>query len=131
MNVIKLDPTKRFSVTSFPKPFERFFDTQSKVADPTIYEQIIYKCGNCKNEIEFLEKHFKKHSKSRFTNLKDEHKKLILEFLKDNDLKQNSFLDFYCPGCNKPVSVQFSDGYGGRHGEYFVDIIFILEIVGF
>jgi DNA-directed RNA polymerase subunit M/transcription elongation factor TFIIS len=128
MTVIKVDTGKRFSVSGFPRPYERFSATQPHARDLTVYERIIYKCDTCGNEIEFLEKDFKKHSHSHFTNLLDKDKQLIDDYTKDHNLTQYSFLDFYCTKCRKPVSVFFKDGYGGRHGEYICAIEFVLEI---
>jgi hypothetical protein len=129
MTVIKIDTSDRFSTGGFPKPYERFFVTQLNVQDPTVYEQIIYKCATCKNEIEFFDKDFQKHSRSHFTNLLDKDKQLIEEFVIKHFLTDRSFLDFYCPKCNKPVSIFYKDGYGGRHGEYIYSIEFVLEII--
>ena len=126
--VIKINPKERLSITGFPKPFERYFVSDPKANDPTVYEPVVYKCIDCNEEVVFEEKHFKKHSGSHFSNLVIEVQKEINVFLKSNNLAPASFLDFYCPKCKKPVSIFYTDGYGGRHGEYIVDIEFVLEI---
>lgn len=126
--VVKINAEERLSITGFPRPYERFFESQPKANDPTVYEPIVYKCNDCNEEVVFEEKHFKKHSSLKFSNLKTEIQKEIDDFLNLNYLNPVSFLDFYYPKCTKPIRIYFTDGYGGRHGDYCVDIEFIIEI---
>ena len=77
--IIKINPEDRLSVTGFPRPYERFFESSPKAKDPTVYEPIIYKCSDCIEEIFFEEKNFKKHSQLMFSNLKQDLQKAIDE----------------------------------------------------
>ena len=113
MAIIKVNTNDRFSSDGFPQSNERFFVTQKPV-NSNVYEQVVYKCEKCENEIEFFEKNFKEHSHSQFTNLIDKDKQIIDCFIKENSLIGYSFLDFYCPKCNRPISVFYKDGYGGQ-----------------
>lgn len=126
--VIKINPEDRLSVTGFPKPYERFFESDPKTKDPTVYEPVVYKCYDCNEEVVFEENHFKKHSYSKFSNLNNEAQKEINDFLKSINLEPVSFLDFYCPKCTKPIRIYYNDGYGGKHGDYILEIEFVLEI---
>ncbi len=123
----KVDPKSRLTITNTPRPYERFLSTQSKAADPTVYEPIIYKCAKCSSETLLEEKSFKKHSGSEFSNLLPEDRNAIILFLKELTVKSYSFLDFYCPGCKKTISIFYTDGYGGKSGDYIIDIDFIVE----
>lgn len=123
----KINPEERFSITSFPKPYERFYESGEKANDPTLYEVIFYECNDCSEKVVFEERHFKKHSTSKFSNLEVSIQQEISNFIKSNNLETHSFLDFYCGKCSKPIRLYYSDGYGGRHGDYFVTIEYILE----
>ncbi len=72
-----------------------------------------YKCV-CGELIEFKYHDFEKHWKKDFTNLREADFVGAPEGL--------SFLDFYCPACNRPTTVQYSLSAGGQHGECWFTI---------
>ena len=128
MTIQKINIDKCFNIISTPRIYERFKPTDEPIYDPHLFEQITYWCVDCAFEISFDNKDFQKHSKSTFTNLAHNENYELNEFLKDNNIQTNSFLDFYCPTCKTATRLFFSDGYGGRHGDYVVNIDFGLII---
>jgi hypothetical protein len=66
----------------------------------------------------------KKHQFSDFSNLVPADKELFRN-LSDGYPKTNSFLDFYCPTCKRPVKIYYDSWAGGRHGEAGFTIKFI------
>ncbi|HSO89312.1 MAG TPA: hypothetical protein VLQ91_22350 [Draconibacterium sp.] len=128
MTIEKINIDDCFNITSSPRLWERFRPTDGPVYDPTTFEQITYRCSDCNYQIAFKDKDFQKHSHTDFTNLTKTESLLLDNFVMTNELEQKSFLDFYCPTCNKPTRIYFSDGYGGKHGDYIVGIDFGLTI---
>ena len=128
MTIEKINIDDCFNITSSPRVWERFFPNDGPVYDPHTFEQITYRCADCKYEIAFNDTDFQKHSHSNFTNLTNEENELFDHYVKIYKLQKESFLDFYCPTCKKPTRIYFSDGYGGKHGDYLVGIDFGLTI---
>ena len=128
MTIEKINIDESFNITSTPRDWHRFRPTDGPVYDPHIFEQIIYRCAHCKFEVAFKDKDFKKHRESNFTNLTKIENDLLDNFVTTNQLDKKSFLDFYCPTCKKPTRIYFSDGWGGKHGDYLVSIDFGLTI---
>ena len=128
MQIERINIENCFNITNTPRPFERFKHTDGPVFDPHIFEPIIYKCQDCDFEIQFDDKNFQKHSKSSFSNLNKSDSDLIDDFVKNNEFDIHSFLDFHCPQCEKSTRIYYSDGYGGRHGDYIVNIDFALSV---
>lgn len=127
MKVEKIDIENCFNITHTPRLRERFKPTDGVVYDPTLFEPVVYRCPECKSEIEFSDKDFEKHKRSSFSNLQESEIALINEFLERNKLNAESFLDFYCPGCRKATRIYFSTGYTGNHGgDFAVTINFAL-----
>lgn len=91
------------------------------------YPESEYKC-NCGQTVAFNFRNLQKHSFSNFTNLQTADI-LQIEALIDDTItsKINSFLDFYCPKCKKPVRLYFYSWAGGRHGEHGYQIKFVIE----
>jgi hypothetical protein len=91
------------------------------------YPESEYKC-NCGQTVSFNIQNLQKHSFSNFTNLEAADISQI-EALVDGTIKSetNSFLDFYCPKCKKPVRFYFFSWAGGRHGEHGYRIKFVIE----
>jgi hypothetical protein len=69
----------------------------------------IYTCPHCGENVQFYLRHFEKHWESKTSNLKTE------DFRGAQD--DNGFLDFYCPKCKTPTTVEFSISVGGKHGQ--------------
>jgi hypothetical protein len=76
--------------------------------------------------ISFKDNDFKKHSHSHFSNLNIKDSTDLDFYIISNNLKRDSFLDFYCPKCKIATRILFSDGYGGRHGDYIIDIDYVV-----
>ena len=91
------------------------------------YPESEYKC-RCGQSISFNFRNIQKHSYSDFTNLRKEDV-MQIEHLIDETIKAetNSFLDFYCPGCKKPVRFYFLSWAGGRQGENGCHIKFVVD----
>jgi predicted RNA-binding Zn-ribbon protein involved in translation (DUF1610 family) len=121
-----IDIESCFNVTHFPRIWERFTPNSSLVFDPLVFEEITYKCPDCKYMISFKDSDFKKHSHFHFSNLNIQDIADLDCYIINNNLKSDSFLDFYCPQCKIATRVLFSDGYGGRHGDYIVDIEYVI-----
>ena len=128
MIIEKLNIESCFNIISSPRVYERFSPTDGPVYDPHLFEQMIYRCQDCKFEIAFNDKDFKKHSNVKFTNLSKGDSDNLDNFVMNNSLKVRSYLDFYCPTCNTATRLFFSDGHGGKCGEYLVNIDFGLTI---
>jgi hypothetical protein len=76
-------------------------------------------CLNCNNKVSLTFKNLEKHSNSNFTNLSEHDAKKITEFVKAKQIEiPNSFLDYYCPKCSKPIRIFYKSWGGGRHCEH-------------
>lgn len=128
MTIERVDIEHCFNISSTPRIWERFKSTDGPVYDPHVFEPITYCCHSCEFEIQFGDKDFQKHSHSNFSNLNSRDADLIDDFVKNSKLDVDSFLDFYCPTCKKATRIYFTDGYGGKHGDYQVTIDFGLTI---
>ncbi len=128
MTIEKINIDDCFNITSSPRLWERYKPTDGPVNAPNTFEQITYRCADCKYQVAFKDKDFQKHSRSKFTNLTKIENELLDNFVATNQLEQKSFLDFYYPTCKKPTRIYFSDSWGGKHGDYLVGIDFGLTI---
>ncbi len=99
------------------------FNSQS---DWETYPTADYQCDKCNQIISIDLKNLTKHQFSTFSNLNPKDKELF-KFLELKENIPNSFLDFYCPGCNKPVKIYYDSLGGGHHGERSFSIKFILH----
>lgn len=77
------------------------------------YPTADYRCSDCGMMVTINFSDLEKHSLSEFTNLNVEDQQVIKK-LEANNLSTNSFLDFYCPGCHRPVKVYYDFWAGGR-----------------
>lgn len=50
----------------------------------------------------------------------------FLQLPKAGDYLPDSFLDFYCPKCNKPMRVYYSSYLGGRQGEHGYILMYLV-----
>jgi hypothetical protein len=72
------------------------------------YPTALYLCNNCKSEVTLALKDLMKHQFESISNLTPLEKTEIEELLRNTNIsKSNSFLDFHCPGCKKPVRVYY------------------------
>ena len=122
----QIDLKTCFNVTHIPRLWERFMPDDELVYDPAAYEPIIYRCHSCDYLVSFKDDDFIKHRKSRFSNLKKNDDSIFNSYIVENELSFDSFLDFYCPKCKIATRVFFSDGFGGKCGDYIVNIDFAL-----
>jgi hypothetical protein len=101
--------------------FNNYDDWQS-------YPTSDYCCNHCKQIISINFSNLEKHASSTFSNLSESDSKAFdLFFLETGATPANSFLDFYCPGCKRPVRVYYISWAGGRHGEFGYSIKYVVE----
>ena len=97
------------------------------IDDWEIYPEAQYTCG-CGESVFFNLRNLSKHSRSDFTNLRQEDVLEIENIINDTvRTETNSFLDFYCPGCKRPVRFYYLSWAGGRHGEYGYRIKYVVD----
>ena len=72
-----------------------------------------YRCS-CGEQVGFQFHDFEKHWKSEFSNLQKGH------FV--GAPEGEAFIDFYCPQCNVPTTIQYSLSAAGQHGEFWYTI---------
>ncbi len=128
LKIKNIDLESALNISSSPRPTDRFNPNDLSVYEPTTFEPITYRCLFCKNEISFRNQDFQKHSKSNFSNLNIDDSKLLDKFIAKNNIKTESFIDFYCPKCKKATRLYYIDSYGGKHGQYLVKVQEILAI---
>jgi hypothetical protein len=97
------------------------FNNQS---DWDTYPTADYCCDKCNQIVSIDFKSLTKHQFSDFSNFVSADKELF-KSLEGGDTKTNSFLDFYCPTCKRPVKIYYDSWAGGRHGEAGFTIKFI------
>jgi hypothetical protein len=92
------------------------------------YPTADYCCDNCNQIISFNFLHLTKHQFSLFSNFSADDEDAFDSFATANNLTQtNSFLDFYCPNCNRPVRFYYDNWAGGRHGELGFSVKYIID----
>ena len=77
-----------------------------------------YTC-TCGEVIGFQFQDFERHLKNDFSNLNS------ADFVGAS--AGMSFLDFYCPSCQSPTTIQYSLSAGGQHGESWFTIENVVE----
>jgi len=97
------------------------FNNQS---DWDTYPTVGYCCDKCNQTVSIDFKSLTKHQFSDFSNLNLADKELF-KILESKDIIANSFLDFYCPTCKRPVKIYYDSWAGGHHGEMGFTIKFI------
>lgn len=90
------------------------------------YPTADYCCDKCSQTISIDFKSLRKHQFSDFSNLDIEDQKQFMDIEKAGE-KTNSFLDFYCPTCKRPVKIYYDSWAGGRHTEAGFKIVFIIQ----
>ena len=88
------------------------------------YPTADYCFGKCYQTVSIDFKSLTKHQFSEFSNFILADRELFKSF-ETADTKTNSFLDFYCPTCKRPVKIYYDSWAGGRHGEAGFTIKFI------
>jgi DNA-directed RNA polymerase subunit RPC12/RpoP len=96
--------------------------------DFEIYPTAELQCLNCNNKVSLNFRNLEKHSTSDFTNLSEQDAKKIAEFIKAESIEiPNSFLDYYCPNCGKPIRILYNSWGGGRHCEHGYELKFMIS----
>jgi hypothetical protein len=88
------------------------------------YPAADYCCDKCNQIVSIDFKSLTKLQFSDFSNLTVADKELFKN-LESDDAMTNSFLDFYCPNCKRPVKLYYDSWAGGKHGEAGFTIKFI------
>jgi len=104
------------------------FDKEDFQADEDweILPQTAYECSVCKEKVVFSLKDLDKHAFSKSTNLSREHAEEIESLIRTSQLGGfTSFIDFYCPTCQRPIRVYYQSWAGGRftHGHHLQYVI--------
>ena len=100
--------------------FDNYLDWQT-------YPTKDYHCTNCNQEVAISFKNLSKHHNSNFSNFSQEDMDAFGLLEKENPaIKTDSFLDFYCPKCKRPVRIYYNMWAGGKHGEFGFSIKFIV-----
>ena|SRR6478736_2746581 len=97
------------------------FNNQS---DWDTYPTADYCCDRCQQTVSIAFKSLTQHQFSDFSNISSADNELFKNLVSGAS-KTNSFLDFYCPGCNRPVKIYYDSWAGGHHGEAGFTIKFI------
>jgi len=92
------------------------------------YPTADYCCDKCNETVSFNFTNLTKHHLSTFSNFNDKDKEAFDLFASANKLEPtNSFLDFYCPTCKRPVRIYYDSWAGGRHGEHGFSMKYIVD----
>ena len=127
MYVLELDLKNYLSTTEY-NPSPHRFDTNETPVSERQKMPLLYVCKKCRHEISFTLENFEEHAKSQFSNLNATDNGIIDEHLRTNNIKNLSFIDFYCPTCKQATSIIFDSGPSGYWGMFFFKIKKILII---
>lgn len=120
MKVIEIDLAKQLTTTFFDPSPHRFDSNEHPVSERHL--PLEYTCVQCGESISFKTSSFEKHCNLEFSNLRAEDNYIFNQFIKTRNLKDLSFLDFYCPDCDQPTKILFTCGPTGYWGEFFFEI---------
>ena len=113
----KVLANKRFKKTKF-----------NNLDDWEIHPRAAYECPYCKEVVTFCLRDFEKHQFLEQTNLTEDVAARIDTYVKAiNPGDANSYLDFACQGCHRPVRIYYTAWAGGRHCEAGHIIRFVIE----
>ena len=92
------------------------------------YPTTEYTCDSCNQIVSIAFKDLAKHQFLNFTNFNDQDKKVFEDYESLNaQIKTNSFIDFYCPTCKRPVKIFYESWAGGRHTEHGYIIKYVVD----
>lgn len=109
--------------------------TAEQVLDKTEFNNLVdwkayptadYCCDKCNQVVSIDFKSLNKHQFSDFSNLEAVDKETCM-VLEATFPTTNSFLDFYCPKCRRPVRIYYDSWAGGKHGEAGHSIKYIIQ----
>jgi hypothetical protein len=126
MKVLEININDCLTTTICDPSPNRFRDDEIPVSERRL--PITYTCVKCQNQISFNTDDFEKHHKSNFSNLNLKDKSLIDNFVIESAYITNSFIDFYCPRCNRATSFFYQGGQSGFWGNYKFQIENVLII---
>jgi hypothetical protein len=89
-----------------------------------------YTCPMCSTELAFFMRDFARHDRSAFTNLSLTDAEAITNFVQAYSSQVwDSFLDFYCPGCNLPIRIYYlaDELVGSPRRAYGYSLQFVIE----
>jgi hypothetical protein len=85
-------------------------------------------CDKCSQIVSFNFTNLAKHQLSTFSNFNDKDKEAFGLFASTHKLEPtNSFLDFYCHACKRPVRIYYDYWAGGRHREHGFSMKYIVD----
>jgi hypothetical protein len=100
----------------------------NSLEDWKTYPTADYTCDKCNETVSIAFKDLAKHQLSDFTNFNDDDKKAFEQYERlSGQTKTNSFLDFYCPNCKRPVKIYYESWGGGRHMEGGYSIKYVID----
>ena len=126
MELKNIDIDKCLSTTFYDPSPHRFSKNEKPISERKL--PVVYTCENCDYSISFRTENFKKHNNLNHSNLNPVDKKTIDKTLKKYNLKDTSFLDFYCPECKQATTILFSGGPSGYWGEFTFSISHVFVI---
>ena len=90
------------------------------------YPESTYSCPCCGEQISFALRDLEKHQLSKFTNLLAADAQAVGAASAWAERNFNSFIDFYCVGCRRPVRILYYGWAGGRftHG---YSLLYVIE----
>ena len=96
--------------------------------DWNTYPTADYTCDKYCQTVSINFANLAKHQLSNFSNFNEADKEAFALFASQNELEPtNSFLDFYCPKCKRPVRIYYDSWAGDRHGEQGFSIKYIVD----
>jgi len=119
-----IEPSERFMATQFPAPTSRW-----RPEDPpleSIPDYTAYECPRCTRRISFEVRHFQAAALEPKSNLSAQDDSEATAIHGRRLTTEESYLDWYCPGCGKAVRAYFSCWVGDR-GIFFVKITQVIE----
>ena len=116
MKVTQLNLDDFLTSTSYDPSPHRFRESETSVSERNL--PVIYNCEKCGYSISFKTDDFKKHTNSKYSNLKAIDKKIVERTIRQLKLKNKSFLDFYCPKCEQATILLFDGGPSGYWGAF-------------
>ena len=126
MKVISLNLSDFLTSTSYNPSPNRFREDETPVSERNL--PIIYNWEKCGYSISFKTDDFEKHTTSKHSNLQPTDKKNIDKTIKQLELQNKSFLDFYCPKCRQATIILFDGGPSGYWGIFECEISHILVL---
>ena len=115
----RVDPSARFDNVTFTNVIE-------DGAASSMYA--CYTCPECSEAVTLAKEDFLGIRKGQeSSNLPPDTATRFDDWAAANELSETSYLDWSCPGCDLVVRAYFQRWAGGRHGDFRVDIVAVVE----